>query len=210
MFWICSVEKRGWVKSVVSWGILLWPMTFHTIQSPPIEKGKGEGNPDPAWIGMVKPDLCSSLLKFASCFLVGPPWNPRNGCCEISKPQIREPCSLSPRLVLLLCLAGRYGEALAMIGVVCSSWSVVNLHTSQRSILTPYGDMSRTGVRIGNKMVARPGWLIKKLAGLVLSQRLGPPHQIYVCNCVYLYLWTYIYIYIWLYYALFFSENIYI
>ena len=176
MFWTCSVEKHGWVKSVVSWGILLWLMTFHTIQCPPIENQRGEGNQDPAWIGMVKPDLCSLLLKFAFGFLVGPRWNPRHCYFEIQiKDNFSNLCSLSlsPRLVLLLCFAGRYGEALCMMGVVCSSWSVVNLHTSQRSILTPYGDVSRTGVRIGNKMVARPGWLIKNLAGLSFSQWFG-------------------------------------
>ena len=94
MFWTCSVEKHGWVKSVVSWGILLWLMTFHTIQCPPIGKKRGERNPDPAWIGMVKPDLCSLFLKFALGFLVGPPWNPRYGYFEILKPQFLEPLFL--------------------------------------------------------------------------------------------------------------------
>lgn len=42
-----------------------------------------------------------------------------------------------------------------MIAVVCSSWSVVNLGTSKRDILTPLGDETCTGVRVGNKMTSR-------------------------------------------------------
>ena len=63
------------------------------------------------------------------------------------------------RLAIALCLSGRPQEALFIIAVVCSSWSAVNIATSQRDILTPLGDISRASVRCGNRMVARPaGW----------------------------------------------------
>lgn len=61
------------------------------------------------------------------------------------------------RLVVALCLAGRFEALLCTIGVVCSSWSIVNLHTSQRDPLTPYGNCHLAGVRGGNRMVARTG-----------------------------------------------------
>ena len=58
---------------------------------------------------------------------------------------------------MLLALNGCTELALYTIAVVCSSWSAVNLPTSQRDILTPYGDCSLAGVRCGNRMVARTG-----------------------------------------------------
>ena len=59
------------------------------------------------------------------------------------------------RLATILCMSGRPQTALFIIAVVCSTWSAVNLHTSQRDILTPYGDTTRTSVNSGNRMVAR-------------------------------------------------------
>lgn len=59
------------------------------------------------------------------------------------------------RLALTLCLSGKPSLALFIIAVVCSTWSAVNLHTSQRDILTPYGDRSRASVNGANRMVAR-------------------------------------------------------
>ena len=59
------------------------------------------------------------------------------------------------RLALLLALSGSTDTALFTIAVVCSTWSAVNLATSKRDILTPYGDVSLPGVRSANRMVAR-------------------------------------------------------
>ena len=59
------------------------------------------------------------------------------------------------RLAICLCLCGNVGAALYVIAVVCSTWSAVNLHTSQRDVLTPYGDSRVTSVRAGNRMVTR-------------------------------------------------------
>ena len=59
------------------------------------------------------------------------------------------------RLALLLALSGSTDTVLFTIAVVCSTWSAVNLATSKRDILTPYGDVSLPGVRSANRMVAR-------------------------------------------------------
>jgi hypothetical protein len=56
-----------------------------------------------------------------------------------------------------MCLAGKFNELLVACGVVCSSWSVVNLGTSLRNLLCPYGDCTRGSVVAGNRMVARTG-----------------------------------------------------
>lgn len=67
------------------------------------------------------------------------------------------------RLALILAIHGCVNpcsDALYIIAVVCSSWSAVNLSTSKRDVLTPYGDISLASVRSGNCMVARP-WGLK-------------------------------------------------
>ena len=65
------------------------------------------------------------------------------------------------RLAVALCLCGRHQEALFIIAVVCSTWSAINLHTSQRDILTPLGDcnfaISEGGKSNGSK-AGNPTW----------------------------------------------------
>lgn len=61
------------------------------------------------------------------------------------------------RLAIALCLRCRFQEALAMIAVVCSTWSVVNLGTSQRDFLCPLGQSVIASVRSANRMVSRKG-----------------------------------------------------
>lgn len=65
---------------------------------------------------------------------------------------------------MALCLNGRVSEAFYVIAVVCSTWSAVNLATSQRDCLTPLGDTRVGGVNAGNRMVARWGFGAKKLS----------------------------------------------
>ena len=60
-------------------------------------------------------------------------------------------------LSMALCLSGRVAEACFVIAVVCSTWSSVNLATSKRDLLCPYGDQRVPSVRSGNRMVARLG-----------------------------------------------------
>ena len=61
------------------------------------------------------------------------------------------------RLAVALCINGRYQEAVYVIAVVCSTWSSMNANTSQRDVLTPYGNTALSGVRAANRMVARWG-----------------------------------------------------
>lgn len=58
---------------------------------------------------------------------------------------------------MALCINGKVDEALYVIAVVCSTWSAVNLATSQRDLLTPLGDTSLPGVHAANRMVSRLG-----------------------------------------------------
>lgn len=44
-----------------------------------------------------------------------------------------------------------------LLAPVCSSYSAVNLATSKRSILCPWGDVTVTSVRRGNKLLSRLG-----------------------------------------------------
>lgn len=53
-------------------------------------------------------------------------------------------------------LSCRFERLLALVGIVCSSWVVVNAGTSQRDFLTPMGDCERRTVVSGNLMAARP------------------------------------------------------
>lgn len=62
------------------------------------------------------------------------------------------------RLAILMILGGRPGCLLALLGVVCSTWSVVNRATSMRDLLVPLGQLNFLSVRRGNKMVARTLW----------------------------------------------------
>ena len=52
-------------------------------------------------------------------------------------------------------LGGHPGKLVAMLGVVCSSWTIVNRGTAKRDMLVPYGQNCYLSVRRGNKMVAR-------------------------------------------------------
>ena len=63
--------------------------------------------------------------------------------------------ALLPRLAILLILNGHYGALAAMLGVVCSTWSIVNRSTSMRDILVPLCQTCFLSVRRGNKMVGR-------------------------------------------------------
>lgn len=62
---------------------------------------------------------------------------------------------------MALCINGRYQEALYVMAVVCSTWSSMNAHTSQRDVLTPYGNTALSGVRAANRMVAR--WVMETI-----------------------------------------------
>ena len=116
------------------------------------------------------------------CFPIHPILNSRNllvpgdfcwnnfGAVEwISFGSAYHPFCVRLRLAIHLCLQCRFKESLAVIAVVCSSWSMVNAGTSQRDILCPYGASEITSVRIGNIMVARRGiGSLKKSSNVLL------------------------------------------
>lgn len=52
-------------------------------------------------------------------------------------------------------LEGEFQNIFASFAPVCSSWSIVNRATSQRTILTPYGNTASTNVIRGNRMASR-------------------------------------------------------
>ena len=58
-------------------------------------------------------------------------------------------------------LEGHFGLLVALMGVVCSSWSIVNRGTSCRDVLTPLGQVAYLSVRCANKMVSRT-WVWRK------------------------------------------------
>lgn len=80
------------------------------------------------------------------------------------------------RLAVLLLLQGRK-NALAIVAVVCSTWSLVNRHTSQRDELVPEGQVGATSVRKGNRMVSRVSLLLLLIGCLGQSYVLENPER---------------------------------
>ena len=64
-----------------------------------------------------------------------------------------EPCSV--RLCIITILRGRFGDLICMMGILCSTWTVVNTGTSCRDLLTPMGQQDYPSVASGNQMVSR-------------------------------------------------------
>ena len=62
-----------------------------------------------------------------------------------------------PRLILHSILHCRFGDLLALVGVLCSTWVSVNVGTSQRDVLTPMGHPEYPSVQSANTMVSRLG-----------------------------------------------------
>ena len=63
-----------------------------------------------------------------------------------------------PRLCIITILHGTPGDLLCILGVLCSTWTVVNSGTSGRDFLVPMGRTEYESVRCGNLMVARQGF----------------------------------------------------
>ena len=61
------------------------------------------------------------------------------------------------RLAVSLILRGQFGSLVTLLAIVCSSWSAVNLGTSERDELVPLGATYKPSVRSANKMVSRTG-----------------------------------------------------
>lgn len=60
-----------------------------------------------------------------------------------------------PRLAMHCLLCGVEDDTVLWLGILCSSFTQINQHTSGRSFLTPLGDESRAYVRQGNILVSR-------------------------------------------------------
>lgn len=60
-----------------------------------------------------------------------------------------------PRLCIALVLKGRTDELLVLLGMKCSSFSIVNLGTSRRAVCCPWGDWTKPSVRFANAMASR-------------------------------------------------------
>lgn len=80
------------------------------------------------------------------------------------------------RLAVLLLLQGSW-DTLSMVAVVCSSWSVVNRHSSQRNELVPEGQTRSASVMNGNKMVSRVSLLLLLIGCLGSSYILENPER---------------------------------
>lgn len=77
---------------------------------------------------------------------------------------------------MLLVLQGST-DLVSIIAVVCSTWSLVNRHTSQRDDLTPEGQIRATSVRKGNRMVSRVSLLILLMGCLGQTYLLENPER---------------------------------
>ena len=67
-------------------------------------------------------------------------------------------CHSCARLILYSILHCRWGDLLALVGLLCSTWVAVNSGTSQRDVLTPMGHPEFPSVQCGNQMVSRWGF----------------------------------------------------
>lgn len=60
-------------------------------------------------------------------------------------------------------LGGEFGLLIALLAIVCSSWSIVNRGTAQRDELVPWGQSCFVSVRRANKMVSRTGTFFPRI-----------------------------------------------
>ena len=59
------------------------------------------------------------------------------------------------RLCIATMLRARAGECVILLGMKCSSWTVVNQGTSRRAPCCPSGDTTKVSVKMANCMAAR-------------------------------------------------------
>lgn len=70
-------------------------------------------------------------------------------------PENLNPKPLALRLCIMTILKGKYQDLICILGILCSTWTVVNSGTSQRDFLTPLGQTAYPSVVTGNIMVSR-------------------------------------------------------
>ena len=59
------------------------------------------------------------------------------------------------RLALSSILNAKHGQFTVLCAIVCSSWTVINMATSGRSVCSPLGRDDRAYVQVANKMACR-------------------------------------------------------
>ena len=84
------------------------------------------------------------------------------------------------RLAMTCLLNAKPGDALCVIGIVCSSFVAVNAATHKRSPLFPLGDTSLPSVALGNLLVSRNFANISVLLSGVTQILHHSPNT---CNC---------------------------
>lgn len=60
------------------------------------------------------------------------------------------------RLCIMTILRGKPNDLLVVMGILCSTWTIVNAGTSGRDVLCPMGRVEYESVSSANLMVARP------------------------------------------------------
>ena len=63
------------------------------------------------------------------------------------------------RLSIILILRGNTRGFLTMIAMCCSSFVAASRGTTQRSVLTPMGQVAYKSVQVANFLASRPGWV---------------------------------------------------
>lgn len=88
--------------------------------------------------------------------------HPSKSCMDINEPA-------GFLLCIITILRGRFNDLICMMGILCSTWTVVNAGTSCRDLLTPMGQQDYPSVASGNRMVSRAVllWLLLICMGAV-------------------------------------------
>ena len=77
--------------------------------------------------------------------------------CWYKKIQKLKPSTSQPRLILRSLQRCQFDLVTVIIGLLCSSWVVINSGTSKRDELLPHGDEDAPSVKKSNLMTARNG-----------------------------------------------------
>jgi hypothetical protein len=94
-----------------------------------------------------------TIIMLILCFCFGPNFHLLLKAIAPQNLNDTEPCSV--RLCIITILRGRFGDLICMMGILCSTWTVVNTGTSCRDLLTPMGQQDYPSVASGNQMVSR-------------------------------------------------------
>ena len=133
-------------------------MTSCMTRTSPRKRRKAFSPPSLAWTSMSQQDFCfsgiiSQKTMLILCFCFGSNFHMLLKAIAPQNLNDTEPCSV--RLCIITILRGRFGDLICMMGILCSTWTVVNTGTSCRDLLTPMGQQDFPSVASGNQMVSR-------------------------------------------------------